>query len=90
MKFIYYNFLFILLTIISCSNTKQQTDPIPEHETFTIQSKQVGEVRTINVWTPADYKTSSDSLPVMYMADGGIVDEDFPHIANTLSKTLST
>ena len=90
MKYIYYNLLFILLPITSCSNAKQQTDPIPEHETFTIQSKQVGEARTINIWTPADYKISSDSLPVMYMADGGIIDEDFPHIANTLEKLIKS
>lgn len=87
MKFIYYNVLFILLRIVSCSNATQKTDPIPKHETFTIQSNQVGEVRTINIWTPEDYKTSSDSLPVMYMADGGIK-EDFPHIANSLAELI--
>ncbi len=87
MKLIYCNLLFILLTITSCSNTIEKTDPIPKHETFTIQSKQVGELRTINIWMPEDYKTSSDSLPVMYMADGGIK-EDFPHIANTLAELI--
>ncbi len=87
MKFIYYNLLFILVTLTSCSNASQPNDPIPEHETFKILSKQVGEERVINVWTPADYKIHSDSLPVMYMADGGIK-EDFPHIANTLAKLI--
>src|SRR5690606_39592133 len=33
------------------------------------------------------YKNSYDSLPIMYMADGGIK-EDFPHIANTLEKLI--
>ncbi|HRP89612.1 MAG TPA: alpha/beta hydrolase-fold protein [Edaphocola sp.] len=65
----------------------KKKDPIPEHETFKIQSKQVGEERTINVWVPENYKASKDSLPVMYMADGGIK-EDFPHIANTLAKLI--
>lgn len=87
MKFIYYNLLFILVTFISCSNASQPNDPIPEYETFKIQSKQVGEERIINVWTPMNYKTKSDSLPVMYMADGGIK-EDFPHMANTLAKLI--
>lgn len=87
MKFIYYNLLFILVTLTSCSNASQPNDPIPEHETFKIQSKQVGEERVINVWTPENYKTSKDSLPVMYMADGGIK-EDFPHIASTLAKLI--
>ena len=87
MKFICYSILLVMLALISCSNTKQPSDPIPKYETFNIQSKQVGEVRIINVWTPADYKTITDSLPVMYMADGGIK-EDFPHIANTLAELI--
>ncbi|MDR2083597.1 MAG: hypothetical protein LBP67_01205 [Bacteroidales bacterium] len=87
MKLIYCNILFILLSLAGFSNTSQLNDSIPEYETFTIKSEQVGEVRTINVWTPADYKTNPNSLPVMYMADGGI-NEDFPHIANTLSELI--
>ena len=90
MKFVYYNLLFMLFTITSCSNATQQTDAIPTHDEFTIDSKQVGETRNINVWTPPEYKTSTDSLPLMYMADGGIVDEDFPHIANTLAKLIKS
>lgn len=87
MKSIYYNLLFILALFASCSNTSQPNDSIPAHDTFTIQSKQVGELRTINVWTPTEYKTTTDSLPVMYMADGGIK-EDFAHIANTLAELI--
>jgi hypothetical protein len=87
MKFIYCSLLYILVTLTSCSNASQPNDPIPDHESFTIQSKQVGEARIINVWLPADYKVIADSLPVMYMADGGIK-EDFPHIANTLAKLI--
>jgi len=88
MKFIYYNLLFILVSLSSCSNTPKYNDPIPIHDEFTIESKQVGETRNINVWTPPEYKTSTDSLPVMYMADGGIKDEDFPHIANTIAELI--
>lgn len=87
MKNIFYTLLVGILFCVSCSNASQPNDPIPEHETFKIQSKQVGEERTINVWTPENYKTGNDSLPVMYMADGGIK-EDFPHIANTLAKLI--
>jgi len=87
MKSIYSNLLFILVLFTKCSNTSQPKDPIPTHDTFTIQSKHVGELRTINVWTPTEYKTTSDSLPVMYMADGGIK-EDFAHIANTLAELI--
>lgn len=79
--------LFVLLT--SCKKAAQFIDPIPEHETFTISSKQVGELRTINVWTPPEYNTNADSLPVLYMPDGGI-NEDFPHIANTLAELIQS
>jgi predicted alpha/beta superfamily hydrolase len=88
MKFIYHYLIVIILSCASCKNEAQPSDPIPEHETFKIASNQVGEERVINVWTPSNYKTSTDSLPVMYMADGGIIDEDFPHIANTLSELI--
>ena len=87
MKFIYNQLLFIIIALASCSNVSQPTDPIPEYETFKIQSQKVGEERIINVWTPPNYKNDKDSLAVMYMADGGIK-EDFPHIANTLAKLI--
>ena len=86
MKFLYYNLLLCIL-FIGCGNSSQKSDPIPVHDSFKIDSKKVGEIRTINVWTPSEYKNSTDSLPVMYMADGGIK-EDFPHIANTLAKLI--
>lgn len=88
MKLIYCTLLLILASFTSFSNAKQPNDPVPNHDEFKIESKQVGETRNINVWTPPDYKTGKDSLPVMYMADGGIIDEDFPHIANTLAELI--
>ncbi|MEC5158609.1 alpha/beta hydrolase [Chryseobacterium sp. MP_3.2] len=90
MKFIFYNLFIILGTLTSCTLVPTYTDPIPIHDQFTINSKKVGETRIINVWTPPDYKTNTDALPVMYMADGGIKDEDFPHIANTLAELVKT
>lgn len=85
-----YNYLQLLLLVIfaSCANNSQAPDPIPLHESFKVLSKKVNEERTINVWTPSNYHKNVDSLPVMYMADGGIK-EDFPHIANTLAKLIN-
>lgn len=87
------HFYTVLLTAIlfltSCSNASQPNDPIPEHETLTIHSKHVNEERTINVWTPESYKTSPDSLMVLFMPDGGVL-EDFPHIANTLNELIQS
>lgn len=71
------------LFVWNCKSVAQ--DPVPEHETFTIDSKEVGEKRTMNVWLPEDYSSSDLSYPVLYMPDGGIK-EDFPHIANTLAE----
>lgn len=82
-------FLAIAFLTISCKNKgTTYNDPIPQHDTLTIASKFVNENRVINIWTPPNYKESTDSFPVLYMPDGGIK-EDFPHIANTLEKLLS-
>lgn len=84
---LHYLLLIVVTLFTSCSGPTAPSDPIPTHETFTINSSQVGEVRTINVWVPDSYNANQDSLAVMYMADGGIK-EDFPHIANTLAKLV--
>ncbi|MBK8606206.1 MAG: alpha/beta hydrolase [Chitinophagaceae bacterium] len=89
MKFIY-SYLLLTFFLISCSASAQIKDIVPPHDEFTIAYTQVGETRNINVWTPPNYKTNRDSLPVMYMADGGIVDEDFSHIGNTLAKLIES
>lgn len=67
------NYLILIsLFILGCGNKPQNQDPIPNHDTFKIKSKQVGETRIINVWTPPMYKNSTESYPVLYMPDGGI------------------
>jgi len=81
---------FITWLILVCTGslfTCQKSiskDPIPPYDTFDLQSSVLEEKRVICVWKPIDYSTSQDSLPVLYMPDGGI-HEDFPHIANTIS-----
>lgn len=87
MKYFLLPLLTVIVFITSCSNAAQIEDPIPAHDTFSITAKQLGESRTINVWTPENYANEKDSLPVMYMADGGIA-EDFPHIANTFAELI--
>ncbi len=82
-----YCILVVSLFIFSCRNVPQNQDPIPNHDSFTIVSKQVGETRVINVWTPPSYENNDNAFPVLYMADGGIK-EDFPHIANTIAKLV--
>lgn len=89
MKFMHIAFFLLVLLGVGCTDAKPPIDSIPTYETFTIQSKEVGELRTINVWLPESYSSSKDSLPVLYMPDGGLK-EDFPHIANTLSTLVKT
>ncbi|WP_413531511.1 alpha/beta hydrolase [Empedobacter brevis] len=89
-----FNYLFFILFILfltSCKNSNPVVydDPIPRHETFTIDSKILNEKRIINVWFPKEYPTSKDSLTVLYMPDGGIK-EDFSHVANTLEKLINS
>lgn len=90
MKFICNIMLIVLVVTTSCSNVQKINDPVPVHDEFTIASKQLGETRIINVWTPPGYKGSNAALPVIYMADGGIKDEDFPHVANTLTELVQS
>ncbi len=79
--------LILSFIFIGCNNQAQSQDPIPVHETFSIDSKILNEKRIINIWTPENYSKTNDSLPVMYMPDGGTA-EDFPHIANTMSELI--
>jgi len=58
--------------------------PLTIGETFTIESKVLGETRRINVYRPPSYDDSAGTpRPVLYMPDGGIA-EDFLHVAGLL------
>lgn len=74
---------------MACSGSGPYHDPVPEHDSFTIESQRLDETRTINVWKPKVYADESVRLPVLYMPDGGIVQEDFPHVANTLAELIA-
>lgn len=55
--------------------------PLVIGETFTIESKALGETRRINVYRPQPWGLDPKTpLPVLYMPDGGI-SEDFLHVA---------
>ena len=78
-----------LCAIFSLSGSAQSNpqDIVQFHETIKIESKVLNEERVINIWTPENYKESNITYDVLYMADGG-VKEDFPHVANTISKMI--
>src|SRR5690606_15959605 len=86
MKKLHLIFFSLLLSICSCSQAQTPADPIPAHDTFQLNSVQLKEMRTLNIWIPEGSK--KEALPVLYMPDGGIK-EDFPHIANTLAQLVN-
>ncbi len=56
-------------------------------ESFTLDSKILGEQRVVNVYTPPDYAKGRDRFPVLYMPDGGM-DEDFPHVVGSVDVSI--
>jgi predicted alpha/beta superfamily hydrolase len=72
----------------ACRAPANTPDPIPPHQSFTIRSAVLQEDRLIHVYTPPGYDDSADvRFPVLFMPDGGL-NEDFPHIANTIDSLI--
>jgi predicted alpha/beta superfamily hydrolase len=63
-------------------------EPVLPHQTFTLDSKVLGETRRINVYTPPGLDAAQLApLPVVYMPDGG-VKEDFPHVTSSINTAI--
>lgn len=80
----------LVLSSALCAQAIAQNKPAPLviGETFTIDSKILGEKRVINVYLPPGYKESpANRLPVLYMPDGGIA-EDFLHVAGLVQVSV--
>jgi hypothetical protein len=72
------------------SETADGVAPLIIGDTFTMESKALGEVRRINVYQPTVYgEAPNASLPVLYMPDGGVA-EDFLHIAGLVQISVSS
>lgn len=62
--------------------------PLVVGETFTLESKALGETRRINVYLPPGYpESATERLPVLYMPDGGLK-EDFLHVAGLVQVSV--
>ena len=62
--------------------------PLAIGETFTLDSKILGETRRINVYLPPNYAADPQAhLPVLYMPDGGLA-EDFLHVAGLVQVSV--
>lgn len=65
------------------------TSPLIIGDSFTIDSRVMGEARRVNVLVPTVYGEKIEAaLPVLYMLDGG-VHEDFLHIAGLVQLLVS-
>lgn len=58
-------------------------DPVPEHASFILESRALGEKRLIHVHVPSAVRP----IPVLYMPDGGL-DEDFPHVVAAVDSLI--
>ena len=65
-----------------------ESAPLVIGETFTIDSKILGESRRINVYLPPGYTADPQArVPVLYMPDGGMA-EDFLHVAGLVQVSV--
>ena len=81
--------LVLATCLAACASEPTHSDPVPRHDTLSVPSAILGEDRLINVFTPSVYADGETALPVVYMPDGGI-EEDFPHIANTIASLIES
>lgn len=82
-------FINIILFLFVANSHINAQDAIPDYQTIEIFSKKLNEKRVITIWTPEHYSTTPHTYPVLYMLDGGI-NEDFPHLANTIAHLIKT
>jgi hypothetical protein len=74
------------------TTARPPADSLPTRDSFTLQSRALGEARPINVYLPLQYRAppggAAQRLPVLYMPDGG-VDEDFLHVVHTVDSLIA-
>ena len=80
--------VFIVTALCTTTAAAQSAAPLVIGETFTVDSKVLGETRRVNVYMPPAYTESKSArLPVLYMPDGGI-GEDFLHVAGLVQVSV--
>ncbi len=86
-RFLSFALLFLLCTATSRAGTVD-AKPLAIGDSFTMDSKVLGETRRINVYMTHPYGEAEDTpLPVLYMPDGGIA-EDFLHVAGLVQVSV--
>lgn len=81
--------VLVLLLPGFAARAEERAAPLVIGETFTMESKVLGESRRINVYLPPGYAESpSTRMPVLYMPDGGMA-EDFLHVAGLVQISVT-
>jgi predicted alpha/beta superfamily hydrolase len=89
------NWLYIVSSVMLCTSAvsalqapAEKTSPLVIGETFTIDSRVLGEKRRLNVYLPPGYTDAPQArFPVLYMPDGGLA-EDFLHVAGLVQVSV--
>lgn len=82
--------LLLLLAVLAIvlADRAVAAEPMPAHQSFTLESTALKETRRINVYTPPGYDAAGKTrYPVLYMPDGG-EQEDFPHVATDVDTAI--
>jgi predicted alpha/beta superfamily hydrolase len=80
--------LSILVAPMAQARDTATSAPLVIGESFTIDSKALGEVRRINVYRPpVSAEPDGGRLPTLYMPDGGMA-EDFLHVAGLVQVSV--
>jgi predicted alpha/beta superfamily hydrolase len=83
-----HSLLLFAVIVAGAAGNAMAAEPVPPHQSFTLESTTLKETRRINVYMPPGYDAAgSKRYPVLYMPDGG-VQEDFPHIATTVDTAI--
>jgi predicted alpha/beta superfamily hydrolase len=80
-------FVLASLCLLLCLNAQAQSN-VPAHQSLQIFDSTWQEWRTINIWLPPSYSTTSEFYPVLYMLDGGL-EEDFVHMAQSMETLVA-
>jgi predicted alpha/beta superfamily hydrolase len=88
-------FRWVLMVVLSSqlalpgetAGAADKAAPLVIGDTFTIDSKVLGETRRINVYAPPGYDSPGTRVPVLYMPDGGLA-EDFLHVAGLVQVSV--
>ena len=85
MKTLLVSLMTLALTLPAAAQSSRAVPIDFGGETFTIESRALGESRRINVYRPMAYGESEGAArPVLYMPDGGVA-EDFVHVAGLVN-----